>query len=173
MPQVRASAGADPSAKFAGERGSAIRRADPAFASHRLVDDAHDGSVVLQQSDQRAKGRAPGDKGASPVDRVEHPAQSGLGALEAEFLAKDSALGAPVVQFRPHRQFRIAVGDGHRRLVGFQVSGNGTAKQRPYHRAGRVRSGSRRGDVAVEVGAVEGGLQGEGSGTGFADRVCK
>ena len=69
------------------EGGALARRANPAFAPDRLVDDAQHRPAILQQRDQRAEDRAAGHEADRAVDRVQHPGAPGAAFLDAEFLA--------------------------------------------------------------------------------------
>ena len=54
-------------------------------------------------------------------------------------------------QNRAHRLFRAAVGDRHRRAIGFLIDTQAGAKERPHHGTGNVGRGLRRCDQQVRV----------------------
>ena len=151
---VEAGAGAATRAaaeRRAEHRGPA-RHADPALAGGGLVDHAQHRAAAVQQRDQAAEQRAPGDEGAGAVDRVDHPHMLGLGALGAVLLADHAVVGRGV---QPH-------GDGVRRRGGGSARGGHPAtldRSRGYRqvtcdRNDRRAPGSRRSGRRHTLAAV-------------------
>ena len=131
-----------------------------------LVDDTQDRAVIVEQRDQRAKGRASGDEGTRAVDRVQNPAQRRLGPVEAEFFAHYPMVRETFGQHCAYRQFGGAVGDRHRRLVSLQNRGEARAEEGTDDRPGDIGGGFGGRDQRVGVRDHF-----AGSGTGSFDRV--
>src|SRR5260221_7906923 len=128
----------------AANRAAVMRRllpgdAAPALARNRLVDDAEHRPPLMEQRDQRAKERDARDEGFGAVDRIEHPDPFGAFADGAEFLAEDAVGRKTRLDQRPHRLFRLAVGDRHRTRVRLVVDCDLLAEIGPDHRAGGIR----------------------------------
>ncbi len=108
--------------------------------------------ALVQQRDQRAPDREPGDEGFRAVDRIEHPDIVGVLALIAEFLADDAVLGKVIFDDPPHHRFRGAIGLGD----GIEIL-RGTLVVDRQRRAEERQDGfaRRRGEAADEGGEVD------------------
>jgi hypothetical protein len=114
--------------------------ADDAFPQDRLVDEAEDGCAAVAQADERDVERHARKEGLGPVDRIQHPAELGVGVLRPELLAEDAMTGVGALDGRAHDPLGLLVGHRHRSAVGLDLDL-------------RVEPGMGRGeDAAGEVG---------------------
>jgi len=142
-------------AKWTGESGRPAGDAHPALAGHRLVDDAEDRHLAIQQADQRAEHRPAGDEGPGAIDRVQHPAEPRLRPIQPELLAQNAVTGESRGEHRAHGLLGAAICDRHRTVVRFLVRGEAGAEQRAHHRAGHVGGCLGRGDQPVQRRRVQ------------------
>ena len=115
--------------RLAVEGGAFAHPPGPAFAGNRLVDNAQHGEAILQQADQRAEDRAPGDEAGGAVDRVEHPLAPRAFVARAVFFADDAVIEPLRLQNGAHRGLCRLVRFGHETAVGFLLLAPFTAEQ--------------------------------------------
>ena len=129
-------------------RGARPLGADPAFAQGRAVDDADHRAAPVQQRDQTAEQRAPGDEGLGAVDGIENPDIFGVVALHAVFLAEDAVFRHRLGQDGPHRRLGAPIGDRDRAGIGLGVDGDGGAEMAHHHLTGGIRQALGQGQEA-------------------------
>ena len=93
--------------------GGARARPEP-LARERLVHEAQDDILALEQPDERAPKRRAHDEGARAVDRVDDPAEACVRAHLPQLLADEAVVGTACGDRAPDRALGGAVGGRHR-----------------------------------------------------------
>ena len=115
-------AGGPAAHRLAVERGGATI-AQEELPENGLVDGAQHGLAMVEKGDEGAEKRAGSGEALSPVNRIQHPDELGVGTIVAELFADDAVVRKAPGDHRAEELLGPAVGGSDGSLVGLDFHG--------------------------------------------------